>query len=326
MKCRNCAAEELHFEIRAESGPLLMMEQVIEHLRRGNTWFQQKESSIVVKEAGALNFLDFYKDHMSGINAYFRIGEQAWQPIEHIAEVVEAQWIDDVIAQERVICYYQPIVDASRHIYAYEMLARFPREDGSLMYPNEVFAAAKKRGRLYALDRLCRITAVKYAAMLNKKAFINFIPTSIYSPQACLKSTVDAAKRLRIDPYQLVFEVVETEQVDDLEHLKSILAYYQAKGFHYALYDVGEGYSTLDMLAEIRPHYMKLDRKWGQGVAANSQKQSIAKRFLETALNVGSIPLAEGIESEADFAWLKQQGYQLFQGYLFGKPAPVPQR
>ncbi|MBT2638609.1 EAL domain-containing protein [Bacillus sp. ISL-39] len=40
---------------------------------------------------------------------------------------------------------------------------------------------------------------------------------------------------------------------------------------------------------------------------------------------MGSVPLAEGIEAEEDFEWLKANGYQLFQGYLFGKPAPIEQ-
>ena len=89
-----------------------------------------------------------------------------------------------------------------------------------MIYPNEIFTAAKKRGRLYALDRLCRMTAVRHAATINTKAFINFIPTSIYSPEYCLKSTVSLANELGINPNQFVFEVVETEQVDDIRSFK----------------------------------------------------------------------------------------------------------
>ena len=86
---------------------------------------------------------------------------------------------------------------------------------GSMIYPNEIFTAAKKRGRLYALDRLCRMTAVRHSAGLNTKAFINFIPTSIYSPEFCLRSTVSLANELGIDPNQFIFEGVETEQDKD---------------------------------------------------------------------------------------------------------------
>ncbi|CAM5495904.1 Diguanylate phosphodiesterase OS=Lysinibacillus sphaericus OX=1421 GN=LS41612_16490 PE=4 SV=1 [Lysinibacillus sphaericus] len=162
------------------------------------------------------------------------------------------------------------------------------------------------------------------AGILTFSSF--FIPTSIYSPEFCLQTTVQLANQLGIDPNQFVFEVVESDKVDDIEHLKSILNYYKQKGFQYALDDVGEGYNTLEMLADLKPQYMKLDIKYVQGVSGNSEKQAVAKQFLAKAFEVNAISLAEGIESRADFEWLKENGYQLFQGYLFGKPSMHPQR
>lgn len=170
------------------------------------------------------------------------------------------------------------------------------------------------------------MTAVRFASFIDKKAFINFIPTSIYSPEFCLKSTVQLANRLGVDPDQLVFEVVETDKVDDTEHLKTILAYYREKGFRYALDDVGAGFSTAELLSELRPHYMKLDMKYVQGVSKDPGKQKTAEALLEQALRLKSVPLAEGIETRVDFEWLRDRGYQLFQGYLFGKPAPFEEK
>ena len=126
------------------------------------------------------------------------------------------------------------------------------------------------------------MTAVRSAAKVNKKVFINFIPTSIYSPEHCLKSTVQLARFLGIDPSHFVFEVVETEQVDDLEHLKKILQYYKEKGFQYALDDVGEGFSTIELLEELSPHYMKLDMKFVQGVATDSDQTSDCGKIFES--------------------------------------------
>jgi EAL domain-containing protein (putative c-di-GMP-specific phosphodiesterase class I) len=123
---------------------------------------------------------------------------------------------------------------------------------------------------------------------------------------------------------QLVFEVVETESVDDIEHLKRILTYYRERGLHYALDDVGEGFSTIEVLEQLMPNYMKLDMKFVHGVSDDLTKQAAAKKFLSAALQVGAIPLAEGIEKKEDFEWLKEAGYELFQGYLFGKPNPIP--
>lgn len=327
MSCKNCVISELQFDILLEGEKnIAMMDMIVDHFNRRNLTISKKEMLVTIQESGVKEFLDFSRDYMEPEQIYFRIDEMTWKTIAEIETVLEMQWIDDVIHRNAIVSYSQPIVNNRKEIYAYEVLSRFSRDDGSLIYPNEIFTAAKTRGRLYALDRLCRMAAVKYAAVLKKKTFINFIPTSIYSPEYCLQSTVKLAKLLQIDPNQFVFEVVESEQVDDIEHLKSILNYYNEKGFQYALDDVGDGYNTLEMLTDIKPHYMKLDMKYVQGVKNDREKQHTAKQFLKKALEIGATPLAEGIETEEDFEWLKQIGYELFQGYLFGKPSVEPQR
>ena len=138
------------------------------------------------------------------------------------------------------------------------------------------------------------MTAVRAAGQLSdEKAFINFIPTSIYSPEFCLRSTIELAQQTGVDPNQWVFEVVESEKVDDLEHLKRILGYYKSRGFQYALDDVGEGYSTAEVLDELKPHFMKLDMQYVFGVAQDAEKQLVAKSFLDKAqrLSQGFSPI-----------------------------------
>lgn len=326
MQCNSCSVAALKFEIKLEGQMnLSALQIVIDHLQRREIEVAVKENKLQMDEKGAREFLDFCRDLLDMDQGVFRINQEPWKPLEGMFQVFATEWIDKVIKNERLTCHYQPIVDADEKIFAYEMLARFQNEDGSMIYPNEIFPAAKTRGRLYALDRVCRMTAVRYAAVLKgEKAFINFIPTSIYSPEFCLRSTIALSEQLGVNPKSLVFEVVETEKVDDLDHLKRILAYYKEKGFDYALDDVGEGYSTIEMLADLKPQYMKLDMQFVQDVATDTAKQKIAENFLKKALEVGSVPLAEGIETRQDFDWLKQRGYQLFQGYYFGKPAASP--
>lgn len=324
MSCNACVVGNLQFEIKVEGKRnLAIYPEVVRHMDRNGDLLRYDGDALVVREAGMRDFLDFCRDHMESDKVFFRLDDEEWRPLAEAEDILESQWIDEVILNELVTCHAQPILNAEGEIYAYEMLARFYREDGSMIYPGEIFGAARKRDRLYALDRICRMAAVRAATFTDKKVFINFIPTSIYSPEFCLKSTTMLADRLGVNPDRLVFEVVETENVEDTDHLKRILAYYKEKGFRYALDDVGEGYSTLELLSDLQPHYMKLDMKYVQGVAVDTQKQQTASAFLAEAKRLGSVPLAEGIETEEDFKWLKAKGYQLFQGYLFGKPAPI---
>lgn len=324
MTCSGCMPSELIYQLRLTGEKNLEVFSKIQPFLQSELHFEPiKNDVLYIRESKLIDFLDFSKDHMDIETMTFRIGNGNWRLIEDIDIPLEKQWVDDIIFKNTVVSYAQPIVDANKDIYAYEVLSRFKNEEGELISPGAVFSAARTRNRLYALDRMCRMNAVRQAPLLQTKLFINFIPTAIYSPEHCLVSTIDLAYELGIDPKELVFEVVETDKVNDVGHLKGILQFYEERGFEYALDDVGEGFNTARMLSDIRPHYMKLDIKYVQGVAEDLSKQEMAQQFLRHSLSVGAIPLAEGVELEEDFIWLRNQGYQLFQGYYFGKPEPV---
>jgi EAL domain-containing protein (putative c-di-GMP-specific phosphodiesterase class I) len=324
-ECKACNPSALHYHIRFfGKDNSTHIPQICAFLKINELMISRSDDEIVVKESAVAGLYDYFIDNMNIEGISFRIDLNDWKPIHEVMELLDFQWIDKVILEQLVTCHTQPIVDTDEQVFAYEMLSRFTDDSGQNVPPYRVFTAAKKRNRTYALDRVCRMNAVRSAAMVDKKVFINFIPTSIYSPEHCLKSTVELANILGIQSSRLVFEVVETEQVDDLEHLKKILMYYKEKGFSYALDDVGEGFSTMEVLEQLAPHYMKLDMKYVQGIATDLLKQQTAMRLLESAIQIGSIPLAEGIEIREDFEWLKKSGYKLFQGYLFGKPSPLP--
>ncbi|WP_428910783.1 EAL domain-containing protein [Niallia sp. Krafla_26] len=323
MTCKNCFPTELEYEILIEGERnQSYIPDIVQHLKRQKVLILDRKTSFFIKEAGIVELYEFFRDHLDTSLIRFRVDNGKWRPIIEVDELFQSQWIDKVIREQLVTCYYQPIVDVEGNVYGYEVLSRFFDELGNPIPPIEAFKAAKLRNRMYSLDRVCRLNAVQQSSFINQKVFINFVPTSIYSPEHCLRSTVQLAQQLGIDPSNFVFEVVETEQVEDLEHLKSILMYYQEKGFKYALDDVGQGFSSMDVLKELNPHYMKLDMKYVQGVSKDKRKQESAKNFLEAATETGAIPLAEGIEEIDDFLWLRKMGYQLFQGYLFGKPTP----
>ncbi|KAA0966038.1 EAL domain-containing protein [Sporosarcina sp. ANT_H38] len=324
-QCKACIPTILFYKILISGEENLShLPQLQSYLESNGLLVNSRDNIIVVKEAAVAGLYDYFSDIMEVDKISFKVDGSVWRPIHEVVEMLEFQWIDKVILEKNITFHIQPIVTGNEQIFAYEMLARFQDVTGNSVAPYQVFTAAKKRNRTYALDRACRMSAVKTAATINQKVFINFIPTSIYSPEHCLRTTVQLANQLGIPFSRLVFEVVETETVADIEHLKKILTYYRKRGLQYALDDVGEGFSTIEVLEQLMPNYMKLDMKFVQGVSTDLIKQQAAKKFLLAALQVGAIPLAEGIEERVDFEWLKEIGYELFQGYLFGKPAPIP--
>ncbi len=249
--------------------------------------------------------------------------------LDYYLNIIEDKGFFEILREQSLTSHFQPIVDVhSRGIVAYEALARGVNMDGTLMYPGDLFAKAQRNDLIFMLDRLARESALKTAAVkkLKTKIFINFIPTAIYDPSFCLNSTVAWAKQLHFDPSQIVFEVVETQHITDQEHLKHILTYYREQGFKIALDDVGEGYSSLNMLINLRPDVIKVDRAIIDGIANDPLKQSIYCGLAETAKTNGIELLAEGVEQEADVQFLLSHGVDMIQGYYFGKPAAEPLR
>jgi len=132
-------------------------------------------------------------------------------------------------------CVYQPIVTLADGeqpaVVGYEALLRARTTTGELM-PQAMFAAAERAGWSHVLDRVGRTTALRGAAgwLGDALLFVNFLPTTFYRPEVCLATTERAAEQagLRLD--QLVFEVTESEQVNDLDHIVNVLAYYRERG------------------------------------------------------------------------------------------------
>ncbi len=251
----------------------------------------------------------------------FRMGDAvSWPAIE--AEPL-TPFVGDIVHSGRIRVMMQPVVDvAAGQVVGYEMLARGVREDGEFIPPNVLFEAAREQSQLFLLDKACRIAAIEAAARLasDKLIFVNFIPTSIYVPEHCLTTTLAAVRRVGIDSGRIIFEVVETDRVDDLSHLRRILSYYRATGFRCALDDYGEGFSDEDTLMALAPDIVKLDRQYVTGIDHDAERRGRAEAVFQEGLAMGARMLAEGIEREEEAIALARMGYHWQQGYWYGRP------
>ena len=243
------------------------------------------------------------------------------------------RWLGDLLDDRRLMSYFQPIVGAAdpHEIYGYECLMRGRRPDGEvgLIYPDELLAAAHDADLLPPLDLAARLAAIQGAAShgIREAIFINFSPAAIYDPAFCLRSTIAAVTAAGLSPAQIVFEVTESERLpSNPGHLIGILDYYRAAGFRVALDDVGSGYSSLVMLGDVRPDFLKLDKGLTNGVMGDPFRAVIAEKLIEAALGTGMAIVAEGIETAKAAQWFQDRGVQYLQGYYFARPAAVPPR
>ena len=241
-----------------------------------------------------------------------------------------AGWLVDMIRDDRLTAHFQPILRASGSgTFAHECLLRGVEADGSLVPPSRLYRAARGADLLFSLDRAARMAGVREAARHgldrgDAKLFLNFNPTSIYDPKYCLRSTVAAIAETGLTPDRIVFEIVESDHIDDLDHLTRIAAYYRAAGFGVALDDLGAGYGSLNLLGVLRPDFVKLDMQLVRGVDRDPFKAVIVAKLLEMARGLGIATVAEGIEDEEEWRWLQAEGIDFVQGYYFARPASPP--
>ncbi|UJF32458.1 EAL domain-containing protein [Paenibacillus hexagrammi] len=229
-----------------------------------------------------------------------------------------------IIQAKRFASYMQPIAATeSNTVYGYEFLLR-PAPDGQAFQPYQLFQVAQETGLHSFLDRAARISAIETShAHLPKglKRFINFLPSSIYNPNYCLSHTFEAIQRFDLDPADFVFEVVETEHIASVNHLRSIFEVYKRAGIQVALDDVGAGYSTIDVLNELKPDFVKIDRDLIDGCDLDLSKQHKIKQIVKASSAFGAKVLAEGMERKEEWEFCKMAGIPLAQGYLIGKPS-----
>ena len=181
--------------------------------------------------------------------------------LSQVAHRAETGWFEEALVSDRFVHWFQPIVDAQdERLIGHECLIRLAKQEAGRFYNGqEIIDAAISRGDLHRFDSYSRRTAIRNSARQHAegRVFINFTPSSIYDPAFCMASTLQAMENTHFRPENIVFEVVECEQVRDPRHLRKIVDFYRDKGFSVALDDVGTGSNSLQMMSEITAGFHK---------------------------------------------------------------------
>ena len=214
---------------------------------------------------------------------------------------------------------FQPIVDAGRReVFGYEALVRGADGQGAGWVLAQVTPET-----MYRFDQTCRVLAIETAARLGLASMlsINFMPNAVYEPASCIRLTLAAAERVGFPVERLMFELTEGERIVDAAHALRILRYYHQRGFTTAIDDFGAGFAGLNLLSQFQPQVLKIDMELVRGIDNSLPKQAIVEGVVLMAGKLGSRLIAEGVETRGELDCLRGLGIELFQGYLFAKPA-----
>lgn len=217
---------------------------------------------------------------------------------------------------------YQPIVDSTGGVFAYEALVRGEDGSGAMNVLRHVTTDNR-----YAFDQDTRAVAIYLAARLglarpDESALlsVNFLPNAVGDPAVSIRSTLRAAEAVGLPTHRILFEFTEHEPIDPA-HLQAILRAYRAMGFRNAIDDFGAGYSGLSLLCRFQPDVVKLDMALIRCIDTERVKRAMITHLVRMADDLDVKVVAEGIETVGEYETLRELGVALFQGYLFARPA-----
>jgi len=242
-----------------------------------------------------------------------RQGIRVEEPARVSAERIEAAIRGDVLHT-----VFQPIVDLDDgRILGVEALSRFvtkPRRS-----PETWFAEAAGRGQLARLELAAAEHALHHLQEIPGDVYlsVNTSPETLREPRL--------AQTLRSIPARrVVVELTERSPIVDYEETRARLAELRDLGARLAIDDVGSGFSGLAHVVELSPDLLKFDRSLVGGVDADDRKSALVARLTSFAEEVEMEVVAEGIETRAELETLRGLGVGAGQGFLLGRPGPIP--
>lgn len=225
-----------------------------------------------------------------------------------------------VLTQNKMTTFYQPIVSADNlELLGYEALVRATVE--GLESPLVLFDQAARLGVEKRLSVSCRVNALKTIdqAKLPGTLFLNTHPNE--SLEAELLKSIQELREYSPER-DIVIEVHE-EAVANLNQLREFTAAIHDMDVKLAFDDFGAGQSRLVELCQVSPDILKFDRSLIQSMVQSDNNYRLIASLHDSAQQRGILTLAEGVETEDEIAASKMIGFNLFQGYAFGKPKPI---
>ncbi|SFO56057.1 EAL domain, c-di-GMP-specific phosphodiesterase class I (or its enzymatically inactive variant) [Geodermatophilus obscurus] len=208
----------------------------------------------------------------------------------------------------------QPIVDLTTGVrVGAEALSRFPREWGKA--PDVVFEEAHSVGRGHEVELLALRGAAAHLDRVGGYVAMNVSPQTLLTP-----GFTTLMRDLPLD--RVLLELSEHDRVEDYAALTAALAPFRAAGMRLAIDDVGAGFSSLRHIVVTDPDVIKMDRSIVSGADTDPVLSKLVESLLAFGHGCGVTVVAEGIETAAEAAALREMGVDLGQGWYYGRPGP----
>ncbi|WP_426129087.1 EAL domain-containing response regulator [Pseudomonas sp. DWP1b1] len=233
------------------------------------------------------------------------------------------------VERNEFIVHYQPKVElATGQLCALEALLRWDRPGHGAVSPAVFVPVLESLGLIVAVGRWV-IEAVCQQIAAWQRSAIGAVEVSVnVSGHQLIEGDLiaDIARILAqtgVEPHWLEVELTEGSLMENTQHTIASLQRLHAMGVKISIDDFGTGYSSLAYLRRFPIDTLKIDIAFIREVTSNPQDAAITRTIIELAHSLNLRVVAEGVETQAQLAFLKDAGCDQIQGYLFSRPLPV---
>lgn len=333
-----CRSYADHFKVLSSKNSL---EALIADIRMALEHFDEVAQSSIVLNFGIypvtdntvsiskmLDFAAMAKKHIKGdTNTFIGVFNEELLT-RYVTEAKMTATFQSAIENKEFVAYYQPKFDASQKtIIGAEALVRWVSSDGTLVPPVQFIELFEKSGQIQQLDFYMLEQVCAFLKSLTTKGIpmlpiaVNFSRVHFYSDDF-VNEVNRIVEKYGIAKHFIEIECTETTMLNNIDLTRDILGSLQDQGFSIAMDDFGSAYSSLNTLCSIPLDVLKLDGGFLMATLSHEKTKSdiIISSVMTLAHDLVLKVVAEGVETEEQYQFLKSLGCDFIQGYYFSKP------
>ena len=245
---------------------------------------------------------------------------------EFIDNVTIEQQLKNAVDHEDFILYYQPQFFATTgKLRGVEALIRWPDENGRFISPNDFIPIAEKNGAIIPIGNWVIKEALRvYAAWSANYEYPLILSINISAIQLKKDNFTDQLLHLinlyDINPKMLELEITESIFIDDFEEVIDKMKSLRMLGVRVSLDDFGTGFSSLSYLKDLPIDTLKIDKSFVDTAIKDRSTNIITESVVNMVKKLGLETVAEGVETQEQYDYLKRIECDNIQGFLTGKP------
>lgn len=246
----------------------------------------------------------------------------------HMEELLNA--FDEALEKEQFKLFFQPkyAIQGDKPVFSSaEVLVRWISPQFGFVSPGDFIPLFEENGLIPQLDAYILKKSADFMHLWKEKygliipLSINISRVDIYRPNL-IEDIIHFVDDNDLPRDKYFLEITESAFVEDSREVIPFLSRLRDQGFKVEIDDFGSGYSSFGALADLPFDVLKIDMAFIRAMDKNPKVKDIIKMVIQLAKTMDSLTVAEGVETEEQYLFLKENGCDIIQGYYFSRPLP----